>query len=647
MTVSTSLEQGLRTEGALLFAAAGRLPDERTPGYSPGMALQEPFSRRHLVFGGIAMAVAASQAPAQARADQPNEDQPNDDQPSPKIDDFFRDVTADWVRHDPSLATRTNYFTGDEHDRLARQLTPHTLEWRRDRSLRARKTLAELKKFDRARLTPEQRVSAELLEWQLGRTIEEDQYLDYFFPLQQMSGANVQLVETLTVSYPLLTERDAENYLTVLAQAATRLDEATAEARRIAEKKIVPPRFILQATIKQMQSFVDSSPGRNPFVTSYAEKLAAIKSLPDAKREAFRAEAEKIVAAQIYPAWQRGAALLQSQAANSTDDAGLWRLKGGDEAYAFYLGFFTTTSLTPDQIHQIGLDHVASIDAQMDTLLRRINRTQGTVKERTEQLALDLQYPDPASEASREQIMRDIEAILRDAEKRAELLFDVRPKTPVIARAFPAFREANAAANYNAPPSDGSRPGTFQYPRRLSNMTKFGLRSLVYHETVPGHHFQIALEVENKDLPRFRQIRAFGGISAFSEGWGLYAERLAAESGWYGDDVEGLLGQLKAESFRARRLVVDTGLHAKRWTRQQGIDYGIEASEVERYTVFPGQACSYMMGELKIIECREKAKKALGEKFSLRRFHDKVLETGTVPLNLLEREVDAWVKTQA
>ena len=152
------------------------------------------------------------------------------------------------------------------------------------------------------------------------------------------------------------------------------------------------------------------------------------------------------------------------------------------------------------------------------------------------------------------------------------------------------------------PAPDGSRPGTFQYPRRIENMTKFGLRSTVYHETVPGHHFHIALQVENKALERFLQLRTFGGISAITEGWALYAERLAAESGWYGDDVEGLLGQLDAELFRARRLVVDTGLHSKKWTRQQSIDYGIETSEVERYVVYPGQACSYMMGQLKLID---------------------------------------------
>ena len=178
-------------------------------------------------------------------------------------------------------------------------------------------------------------------------------------------------------------------------------------------------------------------------------------------------------------------------------------------------------------------------------------------------------------------------------------------------------------------------------------MTKFALRSLVYHETIPGHHFQIAFQTENKLLPRFRQIAAFGGISALGEGWALYAERLAAESGWYDGDLEGRLGQLDSELFRARRLVVDTGIHAKRWTRQQAIDYGIEPSEVERYVVNPGQACSYMIGQLKIIELREKAKKALGDRFSLNQFHNTILSTGTVPLEILERQVDAYIRTAA
>jgi uncharacterized protein (DUF885 family) len=215
----------------------------------------------------------------------------------------------------------------------------------------------------------------------------------------------------------------------------------------------------------------------------------------------------------------------------------------------------------------------------------------------------------------------------------------------VVAQPYPRFREANAAASYSAPALDGSRPGTFQIPLRPERMTKFGLRTLVYHETVPGHHFQIAFEMENEALPRFRQIRALGGVSALSEGWGLYAERLAAESGWYDDDLEGRVGQLDGELFRARRLVVDTGLHAKRWTRQQAIDYGIEASEVERYVVNPGQACAYMLGELKILELREKARTALKDRFSMKEFHNAVLATGTVPLDVLERQINAYIRS--
>ena len=213
----------------------------------------------------------------------------------------------------------------------------------------------------------------------------------------------------------------------------------------------------------------------------------------------------------------------------------------------------------------------------------------------------------------------------------------------MIAKPYPPFRWASAAASYNAPAPDGSRPGTFQIPLRPSYLTRYGLRTLVYHETVPGHHFQLALEMENPALPRFRQLRAFGFISAYGEGWALYAEGLAAEAGWYEGDPEGQLGQLAAALFRARRLVVDTGLHAKRWTREQAIAYGIGPSEVERYVVLPGQACSYMLGQLKIVELRDRTRQALGERYSPKEFHRVVLGAGTVPLELLEREVDAYI----
>jgi len=560
----------------------------------------------------------------------------------PNIDDFFRNFTAEWVRGNPNLATSSRYFTGQEQDRLERQLTPETLAYRRSRIELARRGLNELAKFDRSKLNETQRVSAELMQWQLDLVVREEPYLDYSFPLQQMSGANVNLVEALTVRHPLATEKDAANYLAALGQVGTRMDEATAESRRLAAKNVIPPKFILEATIKQMSSFVDQPPAQNPFAAIFSQKVDAIKDLSPARRNELHNEAAKIVETQVYPAWKRGVAALESQLPHSTDDAGLWRLKGGSEAYTYFLNRYTTTHLTADQIHDIGLREVARIEKEMDGILRRLGRTEGSVKDRVEKLKQDLGYP--KTEEGRVQIMADVNQILRDAQKRSDSLFDKVPKSPVVAQPFPRFREANAAANYNSPAADGSRPGTFQIPLRPERMTKFGLRTLIYHETVPGHHFQIALQVENKDLPRFRQIGAFGGISALVEGWGLYAERLAAESGWYDGDPEGLLGQLDASLFRARRLVVDTGLHAKHWTRQQGIDYGIETSEAERYAVFPGQACSYMIGQMKIVELREKTRKALGGKFSLRAFHDVVLNTGTVPLDLLEQEVDAYIR---
>jgi uncharacterized protein (DUF885 family) len=560
------------------------------------------------------------------------------------IDDFFNDFTAEWVRSNPDQATATRYFTGAEQDRLEQQLTPATDAYLRARIELASKGLVELGKFDRAGLTEQQRMSADLAQWQLQTVVDQEPYIDFVFPLEQMNGVNVRVVEALTVRHPLLTDKDAVNYVAALGQVSTRMEEAIAEARRRADKGVLPPRFILQATVRQMRGFTEPAPNQNPFVTVFAQKIDGIQSMPEARRQMLRAQAEQVVAAQIYPAWKKGVEFLESHMARATDEAGLWRFKSGSNAYAYALRRFTTTNLTAEQIHQIGLREVARIESEMDTIFRRLGRSEGPLQTRINTLKKDLGYP--LTEQGRELIMADVNQILRDAQKRSEALFDTVPKSPVVAQPFPRFREANAAANYNSPALDGSRPGTFQIPLRPERMTKYGLRSLVYHETVPGHHFQIALQVENHSLPRFRQLGVFLGISALVEGWGLYAERLAAESGWYDGDLEGRLGQLDSALFRARRLVVDTGLHAMRWTRQQAIAYGIEASEVDRYVVNPGQACSYMIGQLKLVELREKGRTALGEKFSLREFHSVVLNTGTVPLDLLERQVNAWIRVK-
>ena len=558
------------------------------------------------------------------------------------INDFFTDFTAEWIRANPDQATGTRYFTGEEQRRLERQLTPVTRAFQLSRIALSKKGLAELGAFDRTRLTGTDRVSADLMQWQLERVVQGEPYLDYFFPFEQFQGVNIGLVTTLTSSHPIVVEADANNYVARLALVATRMNEAIEDARRIAESGRIPPRFILRLTITQMQQFIGTPAAENPFVTVLASKMAAIKDMPAAKRDSLKGEAEQIVSSEIYPAWRKAVALIEPLVARATDDAGLWRFDKGAEIYAYNLRRYTTTTMTADEIHQIGLREVARVEKEMDAILRKLGRTEGTVNARVAQLKKDQAYP--ITEEGRTRIMADVEAILRDAEKRAATLFDLRPKAPVMAQPFPRFQEANAAANYTGPAPDGSRPGVFRIPLRPERMTKFGLRTLVYHETVPGHHLQVALDVENESLPRFRRLRAFGGIPALSEGWGLYAERLTAESGWYEGDLAGQLGQLDGELFRARRLVVDTGIHAKHWTRQQAIDYGIEPSEVERYVVYPGQACAYMIGQLKLIELRDKTRQALGARFSAKDFHSAVLRAGTLPLELLERQVDEYIQ---
>ena len=562
------------------------------------------------------------------------------------IDAFFDRYTAEWVRGNPDLATSLRYFSGEEQQQLERQLTPLTRAYQDERTRLARKGLEQLRSFDRAKLTDTQRLSAELMDWLLEAVVKAEPYRDYYFPLQQFSGANVDLVETFTLRHPLVTPKDADNFVARLTLVDDRMNEAVAEARRLADKNMLPPKFIVQATLASMRTFADAPVDSNPLVTVFGQKTSSIQGLSADAREKLQKRVGELVQTEIYPSWRKAIALLETIAPRTTDDAGLWRFKGGDAAYANSLVRFTTTDLTPAQIHEIGLKQVAAIEARMDEILKSLGRTQGTVKERMDKLQIDLQYPDPASDAARAQIMADIDTYMKDAIARSIPMFERTPKTPVIAQPFPRFREASAAANYNRAPLDGSRPAIFQMPLRVQRMTKLGLRTLVYHETVPGHHFQIALEQENPALPRFRQARALGGISAMSEGWALYSEKLAAESGWYEGDPEGLLGQLSAELFRARRLVVDTGLHAKQWTRQQAIDYGIEASEIDRYVVMPGQACSYMIGQLRILEIRDKARATLGDKFSLRGFHSAVLNTGTMPLGALAREVDAYVEME-
>jgi uncharacterized protein (DUF885 family) len=572
---------------------------------------------------------------------------------TPSFDQWADDFAAQWVRANPQFATRAQYFSGAEQDAIDRQLSlgesfgqTYGAKAAQAQATLARRGLEELKRFSAASLSPQQRTSAAVIKWSLEEAIAGAEFALHQFIFEQIGGFHLRLVEFLTTTHPIRNRRDAENYFARLALVGPRLDEAVAEANAAAAAGMIPPRFILQRVIDQLDGFVAAKPAENVFVTTFDTRIAALGAAVSAEERArFVAAAEKETRATVIPAFRRVRAMLAEQLPKSNDAAGVWRLPHGAAAYVRALANNTTTSLTADEIHAIGLREVARIEAEMDVILKQLGYQEGPVKERYEQLNVSLQLP--AEPDPRPALLAQVDRVIQDAERRSAAVFDLRPRAPVTVKREPAFSEKSAAAHYTDPAPDGSIPGIYWMPLAdLSPKVPWvgaALKSTAYHETIPGHHFQTVIQQESKELPRFRKLGVFGSNSAYIEGWALYAERLAAENGWYDGDLTGRLGYLHLQLFRARRLVTDTGLHAKKWTRQQAIDYGFTDAEIERYIVWPGQACSYMIGQLRIMELREKAKAALGPKFSIKEFHNVVLRGGSLPLDVLAQEVEAWV----
>jgi len=551
---------------------------------------------------------------------------------------------ADWMRLSPERTTASQYFEGAEQDRLDGELNP-AFETQRERARTlARQGLAMTERWLAMPLSPDQRAAAATVQWSLQRSLAGAPFDDYTFAFNQLNGLQVRSVNLLTTTQPLRRASDVQNYLLRLAQLPLRFDEAIARTRAAAARGILPPRFILERGRGQIEAFLRPEPADNLFVTALAERSKNLPGLSADERSRAVQRAHALVAEQVRPAFERARALLNELHPHTTADAGLWRLPEGAAAYAQALARNTTTAMSADEIHRLGLREVARIEAEMDRVLQTLGRKDGTVQSRMDALRVERQVvataggPDP-----RPQLLARYAEYINEAQARSAALFNLKPSSPVEVRRVPALTERTASAYYTTPTSDGSRPGIFWVPLPGPNFDVLRMKTLAFHEAVPGHHFQLALQQEQTQLPRWRRLRVFGGGSAHSEGWALYAERLAIDQGWYAGDSESLLGAWEAQRFRARRLVVDTGLHAKRWTREQAIDYGINAQEVERYVANPGQACAYMIGMLRILALRDEARTALGAKFSLPAFHDVVLKTGSVPLDVLGDVVRRWV----
>ncbi len=572
---------------------------------------------------------------------------------SPAFDEWADEFAARWVKQNPQLATRTQYFSGAEQDAIDRELTmgggfgqTFGVKASQERAALAREGLQALAGFSDASLTPAQRTSAGVIKWTLEDAVRGANFAQQNFIFNQFSGLHLGLVNFLTTTHPIRNVRDVENYLARLALVAPRIDDGIAEAKAAAAAGFLPPKFVIQRVIDQLDGFTALKPEENGFASSLDKRIAALGTAVTAEQRAqYVNAAAKEVGANIIPAYRRVRDLMASQLPNTTDDAGVWRLPHGAEYYASNLESLTTTHLTPDEIHAIGEREVARVSAEMEKILQQLGYQDGTLQERIEKLNATLNPP--AEPDPRMELVAKVDALVQDAQRRSVDSFDLRPKAPVTVKREPAFSEKSAAAHYSAPAPDGSLPGIYWLPLAdLSPRVTWlgtGLKSTAYHEAVPGHHFQVTIQQESTELPRYRKLGIFGFNSAYVEGWALYAERLAAENGWYDGDLPGKLGFLNLQLFRARRLVVDTGIHHLKWTRQQAIDYGFTAQEIERYIVWPGQACSYMIGQLRILELREKAKTALGAKFDIKQFHNLVLRGGSMPLDVLTGEVDHWI----
>ncbi|MDN4039979.1 DUF885 family protein [Massilia sp. YIM B02443] len=564
--------------------------------------------------------------------------------PYKAFDQWADKFAEDWVRLNPQLATSTQYFSGAEQARLDRELTPLSPAYRKKVQDMARAGLKRLDGFAASPLDATQKISAAVMRWSLQNVIANEPFEDYNWVFSQFSGVQVSLVNYMTNTHPLRNAQDVDSYLARLDQVGTRMDEALARGKGAAAKGLIPPRFILERAQFQVDHFLKPAAAENVLVTSLTEKTATMKDLTPQARQAAIARATRIVEQKVRPAYTRVQAHLAEIHPKTGDVAGISRLPGGDKAYARALENFTSTKLTAEQIHNIGLREVARIEAEMDKHLRAQGLSEGGIEERMKQL--DARFQPKGEGDPRPAIIASYNEMVRDAERRSASLFNLKPRAPVDVRRVPPLTEPSAAAHYTMPAPDGSRPGIFWVPLRGPTFDMIRMRSLAYHEAVPGHHFQLAIQQEQTGIPKFRSQRIFSGGSAHSEGWALYTERLAVEQGWYEGDVPGLLGALGSELFRARRLVADTGIHTKGWTRQQAIDYGMGVQETERYIVWPGQANAYMIGMLRILELRQKAQAELGDKYSLPAFHDLVLGAGSVPLDVLGELVDNWIAQQ-
>jgi uncharacterized protein (DUF885 family) len=507
-----------------------------------------------------------------------------------------------------------------------------------------------LRSYDRDTLTSNQQISYDILEWYLATEVAEGPFLYHDYPLNQLFGVQNGTPTFLATIHPINNKTQIECYLERLHKISRRFAQTTMAVKYRQNQGILPPRFVLEAVAEEMAGFIETPPQENMLYTSLLKRMPGAERYDETAWGEFADQALRIIEEDVYPAYETLLKVVRDQIPLAPETDGVWHLPNGDDWYDYCLRQQTTTEMTAQEVHDLGLAEVARIQKEMRAELEKVGLGNKTIPEALKAIAQREDQQFPNTDEGREAALEAYKEILREIEQGLDDAFDLKTEKPLTVLRIPEFKESGSpAAYYNPPTLDGSRPGVFfANLGDMSNVPKFGMRTLAYHEGIPGHHFQLSLQQEIGG-PTFRKFLHF---TAYTEGWALYAEKLAWELGFQ-DDPYNNLGRLQAEMLRAVRLVVDTGIHFKRWPREQAMGYMLQHTgmasdevrrEVERYVVLPGQACAYKIGELKILKLREKAREALGDRFSLPVFHTTILECGAVPLTMLEEIVNAWIE---
>lgn len=587
---------------------------------------------------------------------------------SERVNAFFeRTFEESAARYPEVLTSLGRKDRADEWNDLSDTFANESLEI-------TKKQMVELKSFERSKLDEATALSYDLLVQSMEEQIADNKWRLYNYPVNQMFGRHSSVVSLLINQHRIDSIKDAKNYIARLDAVPVLFDQLIANIEARTAANIIPPKFVFSHVIRDAKNIIKGAPfddgEPSALLADFTKKLNSLakkelseesnnesvnestqenSQLTDNDKATLIDAATLALSNSVKPAYQKLVAHLTELETKATTDDGIWKWKEGDDFYNVALKRTTTTDLSSDQIHDIGLREVERIHSEMRVIKDKVN-FDGDLKAFMQFMREDDQFYYPNTEAGKARYLSEAVTLIDDMKLKLDEMFITQPKAELDVKAVEAFREQSAGkAFYQRPSEDGTRPGLYYANLYdMKAMPTYQMEALAYHEGIPGHHMQLAIQQELKDVPKFRK---FGGYTAYIEGWGLYSEYLPKEFGAYQDPYSDF-GRLAMELWRACRLVVDTGIHAKRWTREKGIAFYTDNTPnavsdvvkmVERHIVMPSQATAYKIGMLKILELRAGAKTKLDDKFNIREFHDQILKYGPLPLNVLEAKIDAWV----